>query len=601
MRTIRTIGVLALFLLVLGGAASAAQPTRLHINITETVNQNVTFAENFDLVSDTKSCLIIGKLNISNPGAETVSDIYLTFSQTLNMSGNFTHESGRSGSQVSGVAPGDNYVVLIPELRGGNYTLFNYTVNCSDVEPPLAITTSYSSQVAGIDRKVLAGSSWTINQSIENQLGIGETINDINITIETLNVTWNVTSDDFQFSGLYPLGDYAYVTGNGTSTSLWWWKVNNGSLAFGNSAFIMYNVTAPDNIPTSATYAALRETLQYEISRLASNLTLENVTAIADLEFSLDKRIVRPADNDQSNNVTWEVDADITVPFNVSYNLTQVSVWVTKTLDPTDTDVSPYGDGGYLNQTYNPLSEVNQTTPWSMTEWYFNYSDASDNATARPPIVWLRPYFTIINAQNQILNSTITRSGTDIYMKYIYIVNGYWLQVDKNITSVGEDRYQIDTLVENIGNAWTPEGLVVTVYDFVPSEFAPYGWTMSPDSNSPVAGGDFNGTAYRWTIGLKSPLNSSLGPSTESYLNRTWNTTYYVNGSGDYQVSELYIVGLDPRKVDGAGTHEGITVLGAFGSASAEVFYLTIVLFLIIINVVNFVMTRRINDKLNRK
>lgn len=574
----------------------SALSTRLNVSITETVEQNVSFADQFTLTETTDFCTITGLLNVSNPSNDTVGDIYLSFSNTDNMFGNFTYEGGRNGSQSSGSSPGDVYIIHVPELLSTEFSYFNYTLNCSSVNPPLDIDTSYSNAETGINRKVLAGHNWTITQTATNNLSIGVPINNINITIQAQAVTWNASSENFTLVNLSETGDYANVVGNGTSNHTWYWAPNGGTLASLASQNISYLVGAPDNVPTSGTYMAIRETLTYRIFYLSSNLSLDNITAIADVDFDLQKRITQPADNINNTNVTWRVDSSVTAPINVSYNLTQVSIWVTATLDPTNY-TTPFGR---LNTTFTPNSEVNLSSSWSSTAWYFNYTDASNNVSSRPPIVWMRPYFTIINGYNQIINSTITQNGNDLYMKYIYVINGYWLQIDKNITNIGADQYRIDTIVQNVGNAWTPEGLVVTAYDFVPVEFTAFNFSEGYDALSSVTGDGFNGTSYRWTIPGKDPYNASLGPASESYLNRTWNVTYFVNGSGDYKVSELYIVGLDPRKVDGAGASELINIVGAFNrSPQTEMFYVFIVLFLVIINVVNFVMTRRINKKLN--
>lgn len=602
MKPLRTILVFALLSLLAIGVASAAQ-TRMNVSMTETVYQNVSYAKNFDLVESQDYCQIIGIVNVSNPGAEPIGDIYLNFSNTDNHQTNFTYFAGRAGSQVAGTNPGDIFVIHIVELRANDYSAFNYTVNCSSVPPPIDVTTSYANTATGINKKVLAGEQWTINQSLANTLSINQDITNINITLEAQNVTWNATTDDFQLSHLLSLGDYANV-GN-TSIAKWWWTPLAGTIQPSDNPYIVFNMTAPDAVPTSNTYPALKETLSYQVQQLASNLSLDLVRGVADVEFSLNKRIVQPADNQLSNNVTWEVQANVSVPFNISFNLTKVSLWVTTDLDPTN--IASFG-GQNLTNNITIGQEINQSNPWqtdSSTKWLFNYTDASNDVSARPPIVWMQPYFTILNAYGQIVNSSLTQSGGDYYMKYIYVVNGYWLQIDKNITNVAENQYNIFTLVQNIGNAPTPQGLVVTVYDFVPAEFSAWNWAGadnglgSYDSTSSVAGGSFNGTSYRWTIAPRGAQNASLYAAPA--VNSTWNVSYTVNGSGDYKVSELYVVGLDPRKVEGAGTHEGITVRGGLGSASAEVFYLGIVLFLIIINVVNFVMTRRINDKLNRQ
>lgn len=589
--------VLSLLLVILMAWSVSAAETRINITISETVDQNVSFAKNFYLTETQEYCTITGIVNITNPSSDTVSDIYLTFTNTGNMLTNFTHIDGRNGSQVAGNNPGDVFVVHVVELEPTNHSTFQYSLDCSTVQPPLNIETNYTNPETGINRKVLAGHNWTVTQIASNDLAVGQPINNINITIQAQPVVWNGTTDDFNLVQLLPVGDYANVNGNGTSNLTWYWIVNGGTLAPAATANISFIVRAPDNVPTSNTYMAIKETLTYSVPYLASNLSLVNVTAVADLDPQLQKRIIRPSDNENNTNVTWEVTGSINVPINISYNLTKVTMWVSADLNPVNY-TTPFGR---LNVSYQPGTEINQSNSWTTPAWLFNYTDGSDSVTSPAPIVWLRPYFTILNAYNQIVNGTITQNGNDLYMKYIYVVNGYWLEVKKNITNVGPDQYRIDTLVENIGNAWTPQGLVVTVYDFVPAEFIPWNFSKGYDAYSNVSGAGFNGTSYRWTIPLKSPYNSSLGPRTESYANRTWNVTYYVNGTGEYKVSELYIVGLDPRQVDGAGTHEGITLVSNLASGSREVIYATVVLLLLIINVINFVMTRRINDKLNQQ
>ncbi len=437
-------------MLILAGAVNAAMPTRLNITLSETVDQNVTFASDFTLDESTDYCTITGIANITNPNAEGVADITMFFTNTENMLTNFTWIAGRAGSQTRGnVGANDTFVIHITELLQNNFTTFQYSINCTDVEPPLNIGTSYSNAGTGINRKVLAGQNWTVTQNVSNQLAIAQTINNVNIIIRAQNVTWNTSAEPFELVELLPLGDYSNVSGNGTSTEVWTWNANGGAVAPATSVNISYLVQAPDNVPTSNTYMAIQETLTYEIYYLASNLSLNIVTAIADVDFDLDKKIVQPADNNNNTNVTWEVNGDVSAPFNISYNLTKVTVWVTETLDPNDYNTS----FGLLNNTYIPGEEVNLSNAWSATPWYFNYTDASNNASSRPPIVWLKPYFTILNAYGQIVNTSITRNGADLYMKYIYVVNGYWLQINKNITNIGEDQYRIDTLVENIGNA----------------------------------------------------------------------------------------------------------------------------------------------------
>jgi hypothetical protein len=417
-------------------------------------------------------------------------------------------------------------------------------------------------------------------------------------------VIWNTSSFSFGLAFLNGVGDYLNVYGNGTSTTNWWWAPAGGTLAVGESQNISFIMSVPETVPTSLTYKALTEEISYHVHFLISNLTIQAVNASADVEFDFEKLILQPADNlNSSHNVTWEIRPNLFSPVNVSYNLNKVTLWVTATQDPAD--VTPH------SKVYsgNPIIEVNLTSgAWdpSSDYWLFNYTDGSSSAYP-PPIIWMKPEWIIKNAYGQIVNSSSTINAKDMYIKYIYVVNGYWLQIQKNITNIGEGRYSIYTYVENIGNGWTPQYEKVTVYDFVPNAFTPSNWTINPGSNLNVGvpGSDYYGTSYVWDIPWKGILNSSLGPkngpNSTTWSNYSWNVSYIVNGTGTYKVTELYIVGLDPLKVDGAFASPIIAIISGIMSYTNEILYVALVAFLIIVNIINLYITNRINNKLNQR
>ncbi|MFO7711462.1 MAG: hypothetical protein R6V53_06860 [Candidatus Woesearchaeota archaeon] len=580
-----------------------AYPSYIDITMAETVYQNITFAKDFDPVEN-QTCIIIGVINVTNLNdTHAFSDILVNLTNVDSLETNITHVSGRNGTSFLNKTNNTAWL-HIPELRGNNNSVWNYTLDCADTQPPLNIDTSYETSVDGVNLKVLAGKNFTVTSIAENSAGFAD-ITNLNITIEAQQVTWNESTYNFSLVNLFPSGDYTNVSGNDSKVQ-WIWRPMGGTLPIGEKVNITYNVSAPISVPTSNTYLAIKETSEYSIAYMASNISIESIKAVGDLDFGQEKAIIRPATNVNDTNVTWRIDADTTVPLDAAYNITRVSVWVTHNLSPMATD-TPFG---HLNTTYSPSGLQNKTNGWQTTSsgseryWTFNYTDGSDPITSPPPVVWIRPYHHLFDGKNQIIKTNITQSGEDVYLKYIYVVNGYWLEIDKNITSIDEDMYQIDTVVSNIGNGWTPQDLKVTAYDFVPSEFAAWDFSEPYNLESTLSGaGGYNGTSYRWDIPQKSGFNASLGPCTGpnavSQANCTWNVSYKVNGSGQYRVSELYIVGLDPQKVEGAPSHEGITVISSLANSTKESLYALGALALIALNVVNFVMTRRINKKLN--
>ncbi len=711
--TFRRLFLVLVICVVLAGAATALN-TRLNITIKETVNQNVTYAKNFNLVENRTYAVIEGVITFTNPGNETIYDINSRLNNVSNLATNFVNTGGRPGYEVVFPHVNDsvqnitgnittswkslgmdldedgtndtvrlvnntiqfnlssqydlytinlsnstnasinisnvpvalnmnfnltsithtgeyndnvtfayvtingtettagqltlgsqitmtvnntarNYSILhIPELRPGQDTIFNYNVSSLLVNPPLDINSSYTNPE--FQTKVLAGQRFWVRLTAGNIENVG-TLENVNVTLaaQSVNVSNASSSELFNFT-LHNLStnssisdDYQWV--DNTTNRTWYWTVNNGSIAIGHEYNISFQIQAPDTVSSSGTYLALLQTLQYRINTTASTLGVSNVRAHAAVIFNTSKRIVSPQDNLSNHNVTWESIPRVGTNDNITFSLEKVSVWVTNTLDPNQpTNIS---------KNYTPGTTINASTLWTGAAWLFNYTDGSSDANP-PPIVWVKPYWIIKNTANQIVSSSVTVNGTDLYMNYIYVVNGYWLDVQKKVLDAGNNTYNIRIVVRNRGNGYTPQNMTVTVYDFIPSDFSASNFSPMYNNASNVTG-QFAGVAYRWDVGLRTNLSTSFAPKGDPSGLDYYYLNYTVNGSGNFKVSDLYIVGLDPRAVNGANTFRGVSVISNIASTSKEVIYLAIVLFLIGINVANFMMTSRINRKLDRK
>ncbi len=485
-------------------------------------------------------------------------------------------------------------VVFVPELRPGQQTVLNYTVSSLSVEPPLDINTTYTNSL--YETKVLAGARFGVRDVACNIAQVGS-LQIINISMYTLGVNVSNSSSsriyNFTIHNLTNTGDYLNVIGNNTSNRSWSWVANAGLIAIGQCYNISYQIQAPFTVPTSGTYPALEQNLTYLINTTASRVGTDSIRARANLNFSASKQIISPQDNNSNNNVTWRSVPGVSANANISFTLERVTLWVTSTVDPNTVSYN-------LQTNYTPNSSINLTSGWSGAQWLFNFTDGSNAVTAPPPIVWVKPYWIIENAQGQILNQSLTQNGTDTYIKYIYVVNGYWLEVQKNVTSISDSSYRIQTVVRNIGNGHTPQNLTVTVYDFIPRAFTPYNFSPNFNNASNVSG-QFEGTAYQWDVGLRTTLATSFSEAGAADGLDVFYMNYSVNGTGTFRVSDLYIVGLDPRQVDGANTSGAISILSGIASTSRELLYLGVVVFLVAINIGNFLMTSKINKKLDKK
>ncbi|MBN2881818.1 hypothetical protein JXM83_07250 [Candidatus Woesearchaeota archaeon] len=525
-------------------AFSVLGATHLNITIVERVNQTVYFNYDANLSQNITYYNVTGIINVTNPANETLYDVYVTFTNTDKMITNLTNVSGRPGEQISGT-PGTDIIVHIPELRENESTIFAYLLEDNNtLTPPLLMESNYTHPGWA---KILADRDMEITSYVENQAQIGYPIENINISIKAQYIDWGGDVQWFRLHNLENSGDFASVTTH--NDTLWYWESGGTDLNYGERQQITYLVHVPANIPDSGFYNATIDEFSYTIGYALSNLTVTEINASAKAEIDVQKEIWAPT---MTSNVTWRATPRIGTDTDITFDLKAMTVWVTRDMDPNN-----YTG---LNYSYpaNNLTTFNSTDIWGGNEseyaWFFNYTDGSDHITSPPPIVWMDPTFIIFNGLNQLVNQSITQSANDVYIRQIYIINGFWLEVDKNITNIAEDMYQIKLWVHNKGTGWTPTNLTVTVYDFVPQNFTAWNYTpFTPNQTRSVGGGSevYTGEALMWYIGLKSPKNASLAPNNDTNTLDEWNTTYIVNGTGDFRVSDLYIVGLDPQLVDG--------------------------------------------------
>ena len=562
-KSILSLLILIVFNILLSLSATAAS-THLNVSIIETVNQTVNFNYDANLSQNITYYNVTGIINITNPGNITIQDIYITFEHTNQMITNLTNISGRPGEQVTGT-PGTDILIHIPELRENESTIFSYLLKDNNsLTPPMLMKTNYTH--AGW-AKIIADRDMMITSFVENQAQIGYDIENINISLRSQNIQWGGETQWFELHSLETTGDHASViTHNDTE---WYWLTNGGTLPYGESRNISYQLHVPASVPDSGFYNATIDHLSYTLAYALSNLTVKEINATAKSEINLQKEIFAPT---RSQNVTWRATPEINTTTDIIFNLTQMTVWVTKDMNPNNFTGLSYT---YPKENLSLFSSANAWGGnYSLYAWYFNYTDGSDPITAPPPIVWMDPTFIIYNGMNQLVNQSITQAGRDIYIRQIYIINGFWLEVDKNITNIAEDQYQIDLWVHNKGTGWTPTNLTVTVYDFIPTNFTGWNYTpFTPNITRNVGGGadPFTGEALMWYIPLKSPKNASLAPNNDSNSLDEWNTTYIVNGTGDFKVSDLYIVGLDPQLVDGdVGASPMIIISQGFQSIGRE-------------------------------
>ncbi len=502
----------------------------------------------------------------TNPEGDTISDIYVAVSNTDNITLPELYD-GRSGEFVSNVTSSGLIVLHIPELRANENSTWRYSINKSNIQPPLNMTSSYSAS------KVLAGDNVTVTDNLTNVFNNASYQSDtciynINLTQVTVPVNFSGTFYDFVFDNSSTTGpDASNVTYAVDNLTQYWDLWNGACFNKGNTTAISYNITTPLNIPATQSYYMVNTTLSYRFNSTLSQIRITDIKAISEANLSFDKRIVGPSDPLlYGSNVTWNVTGYFTTGTNITYNLTNVTLWVSQRnvngsfTDPNTIDNDTISSAT-LYTTVAPFSLVNSSTPWEGSSWLFNYSDIPS------PIVWIDVNFTIQNDGTQLINRSVTSNGTDIYIKELYLIIGYWLEIEKNVTNIGNDTYAIEITVHNKGNQVTPADTVVTIYDFMPVTFNLNGtfnynaspWYTVTESNTSI-NGSYNGTLYQWALLPTNSLNTSFDQGPAVNENTSFVVRYNATGFGDYEVLDVFVTGLDPQLVDGAGSSKAVIV-----------------------------------------
>ena len=574
---IKKIMALLLAFLFSVGFAYATQE-QLTVEIFEYVDQTVYFNPLkyntagagiwFDQYENQSYYNLTGWIVVTNTNADglDLADIYVSIDNTGNITLP-TLAAGRNGTFISNDTSSGNIILHIPQLRNGENSTWVYSINETNVNPPLNFTSQYS------DFKVLAGSNVTVTDTVQNVFSshpfqIDTCIYDINITQVQVPVDFLGTPFNFEFLPTTTAGaDASNVTYAPDNLTQFWSVVGGNCLDLGNSTSINYIMSTPVNIPTTTHYEMINTTIRYAMNSTISHLRIVDILGVSEADLSFEKQIISPSDPIlHGSNVTWNVSGYFETQTNITYLINEVTFWVSQRnvngsyTDPNTIDNDTIS-GSQLQVVSNPFVTFNTSNPWSSNSWLFNYSDIPS------PIVWMDVNFTINNDGVQLINRSITRNDNDVYIKELYLIIGYWLEINKNVTSIGDNEYNIKIDVHNKGNQVTPAGSIVTIYDFIPSNYNVTGafvYSTSPWYNTAEASnnitGFYNGTLWQWALTPTNVLNTSFAQGPAFNENTTWSVEYNVTGFGDYTLMDVFVTGLDPQKVDGAGASKAVVV-----------------------------------------
>lgn len=578
--------ILLLFLILFGLNLTFAATNVIDVTISEYINEEVlynplkaTTGLFVDANENRSIYLVNGNIFIQNNHAtEAVQNIILNITGISNIY-NVTNSAGKL-SYVSDFNSGSDYMlILIPDLGAGENTTLSYNINSTTVAPVLNFTSSYS------DSKIFGGLALGVTDNVQNVMNSSvypnTCIYDINITQNALTIiqasgNLNFTYDDTSMGGLD--ASNASFTANNRTINWNLWAA--GCFNSGNLTNINYSVKTPNNLEAADDYKFINTTIKYKTNVSTSNIQIAIINASTDLDLSFQKYLNNTLSGD---NASWKISANVSSSSDITINLTTVSLWVstrngtgTGFTNPSIRDVDTIS-GSDLLKIYNPGMTLNSSlADWSNTvandEWYFNYTFSSS------PIVWMDIENSIINDGVQITNKSITYGNNSIYIKEIYLVTGYWLQIFKNITRLGDNNYSVFIEVKNLGTSPTPKNQVVYIYNFLPIGFnltssfvfSSSTWYNTTSANETLNDITYNGTMFQYGLLPNSnPTSSSLDAfGGTSNANNTWSVTYNVTGLGEFNFEDLFLTGVDPLHVDEVGSIKALSIEGAYNILS---------------------------------
>lgn len=578
--------IVLLFLILFGLNLTFAATNVIDVTISEYINEEVlynplkaTTGLFVDANENRSIYLVNGNIFIQNNHAtEAVQNIILNITGISNIY-NVTNSAGKL-SYVSDFNSGSDYMlILIPDLGAGENTTLSYNVNSTTVAPVLNFTSSYS------DSKIFGGLALGVTDNVQNVMNSSvypnTCIYDINITQNALTIiqasgNLNFTYNDTSMGGL-DASNASFTANNRTiNWNLW----AGGCFNSGNLTNINYSVKTPNNLESADDYKFINTTIKYKTNVSTSNIQIAVINASTDLDLSFQKYLNNTLLGD---NASWKISANVSSSSDITINLTTVSLWVstrngtgTGFTNPSIRDVDTIS-GSDLLKIYNPGMTLNSSlADWSNTvandEWYFNYTFSSS------PIVWMDIENSIINDGVQITNKSITYGNNSIYIKEIYLVTGYWLQIFKNITRLGDNNYSVFIEVKNLGTSPTPKNQVVYIYNFLPIGFnltssfvfSSSTWYNTTSANETLNDITYNGTMFQYGLLPNSnPTSSSLDAfGGTSNANNTWSVTYNVTGLGEFNFEDLFLTGVDPLHVDEVGSIKALSIEGAYNILS---------------------------------
>jgi hypothetical protein len=514
-RLVQILIISTLLIALLPVIQASAETNTLGISIAEHMNRSDIYTPNNPAVGGVTSTGALsgdGTVTITNNLVST--DLYqVNVVLTKGSTSGWAVTSGTATLTDNSPANGQ-VTVHLTQLGHGQSVKLSYLVS-SAATLPVYINASYDSN------KVNIGGSTIVHLSITKDSTV--TTNDV------AGITVNVVPRDLNSNGIKDWVFSAPSSGTVSATdgSITWTPASLTTAS--PSAAMTFTTTENDAL---AHTDASQDVQIYDMANTSIAYTLTSTTSTAagvsvnghptanttGITSDVQKAFVN------GNNWNFTPTVKNTNTEDITFTLNTVTFWAT-----LNTNLN----GAATTQTFTPNQDLVRGASWTTAPITVNVGGT--------PAGFIKAALTVKDTTTQMPKSYISSNGLAgvTLLKKIWVLNGYNVEVTKNITSISPGNFLITITVKNTGSKTTPPN--VLVYDIVPSTFINGG---SPSNFNPAATGStavtitnpaITGNAYWWNVG---PLAAAASTT----------ITYQVSGTGDYPLSDVFLIGVDPAQ-----------------------------------------------------
>ena len=514
---------------------ASAETSTLGISITETMSRGDTYTPALPTGGSTTNGALIGSGTVTitnNLGSTELYYISIVFNK-----GSTNGWTSTDGAYIADDTPSSGKVtVTIPKLTHGTSMHVTYTIT-SSATLPLYLTATYA------NNKVNVGGSTDITVTLNKDTSIiNNDISNVIVTITSKDINTNSVKD-WSFSNPSTIKGTATVNGDGSIT----WNVGTLTQSESNPT-LSFKATENDENAHSDSNNNLA-LFDMADSDIAYQVTTSPTTAGVSIDgnpTAITSGLSTDSSKQQLSGNSWQFTPKITNTNSedVTFTLSSVSFWAT----PSN-NLNTIIDQRTLTQGSSSLpNDLPKSAVWTATPFSFVYNGV--------PAGFIKPSFTVKNDDTQVPKSYSSTNGAGSVqlLKKIWVLNGYNIEVVKTITDLGGGVYQIDITATNIGTKKSPD--YVLVYDIVPSGFTASNFNPATTGDASVAN-PVSGHAYWWNVG---PLDVGAHVDLQ----------YRATGSGDYELTDIFLIGVDPAQSMNLQSTPSLTNESILASANFE-------------------------------